>query len=406
MKSASRFISSFAALLALAAAGCGGPVNPIDAVDVAASTATEEQLVASRREGGDSMFIGDSIDSVDNEDNGVGDSVQRFDARTGAPQGAFVAPGSGGLFGPRGLVFNRAHDLVVVNQNFGRPLNGEVLAYDGKTGAFLRAVVSRSNPRAPFAPRGIVRKGGDLLVADMGDADYVLNGGTAPNPLPARVALFDERTGAWQRDLDYRGFAMTCAGGTCVQWSPRGIVFGPDGALYVSVMKFVTGTDPNTLAGRIIRFPRGGKGRGQVLVDGDRCKCGLARPEGLTFGPDGKLYVTSFRTSPADNDKILVFDRRGELRRRIDLDVAGGPRAFAQALVFGPGGKLFVPILGNGPDTGSVRRYDVRSKRYEVVVPPGTMVAPWYITFGRTDSATLEYDSPRREYDSARREHD
>jgi hypothetical protein len=37
----------------------------------------------------------------------------------------------------------------------------------------------------------------------------------------------------------------------------------------------------------------------------------------------------------------------------------GQPRAFAQAIVFGPGGALFVPISGDGPDTGAARRYNV-----------------------------------------------
>jgi hypothetical protein len=49
-----------------------------------------------------------------------------------------------------------------------------------------------------------------------------------------------------------------------------------------------------------------------------------------------------------------------------DLDRVGQPRAFAQALLFGPDGKLFVPITGNGPDTGEVRRYDVSTGSFDV----------------------------------------
>src|SRR6476619_1835565 len=79
----------------------------------------------------------------------------------------------------------------------------------------------------------------------------------------------------------------------------------------------------------------------------------------------------------------------------IDLDVAGEPRAFAQTLLFGPGGFLFVPINGNGPDTGSVRRYDVSNKTYTIFVPAdekgGPLKQPWYLTFGNTDPATLAY---------------
>jgi hypothetical protein len=57
------------------------------------------------------------------------------------------------------------------------------------------------------------------------------------------------------------------------------------------------------------------------------------------------------------------------------------------------GGKLFVPISGNGPLTGQIRQYDVRTKAFDVFVKAGTLGAPFYLTFGRTNSATLEYGS-------------
>jgi hypothetical protein len=37
-----------------------------------------------------------------------------------------------------------------------------------------------------------------------------------------------------------------------------------------------------------------------IFIDGDTCGCGLSRPEGITFGPNGKLYVTSFRKGALD----------------------------------------------------------------------------------------------------------
>jgi DNA-binding beta-propeller fold protein YncE len=225
--------------------------------------------------------------------------------------------------------------------------------------------------------------------------------------LPPRVAEFDVRTGALVQDLDLGFRANTClttADVPFVQWSPRGIVFGPDGALYVSVMQFemmngIPQANPNTLLGRILRFAHSGKGweKASVFVDCDTSNCGgLARPEGLVFGPDGNLYVTSFRKSRNDNDKILVFDgKTGDYKGKIDLDQVGAApdaRAFAQAILFGPGGKLFVPITGNGPDTGSVRRYDVTLKTFDTFIHPGgALIAPWYLTFGSTDPATLAY---------------
>ncbi|WP_394138818.1 NHL repeat-containing protein [Cytobacillus oceanisediminis] len=128
----------------------------------------------------------------------------------------------------------------------------------------------------------------------------------------------------------------------------------------------------------------------------------LHRPEGLVFGPDDNLYITSFRdiTDVDDTDKILIFDGgTGEYIDKIDLYASGNPRAFAQAILFGPGGDLFVPITGGDEsNTGSVRIYDVESKMLKaVLVPPasadGPLGEPWYLTFGNTNPATLAYQS-------------
>jgi DNA-binding beta-propeller fold protein YncE len=323
--------------------------------------------------GGETLYIGDDGD----------DTVKRFDAKTGAFKGTFVTSGSGGLSGPRGLVFGHSGDLVVVNQNFGASFPGELFTYDKKTGAFEGALVSRTNPKAPFAPRGVAKKGDRLYVADMGEPDFVFDGGPGPNPLPGRVAVYDAKSGAYKSDLAYAGFNATCSAGSCVEWAPRGIAFGTGNAVYVTAMQFTTNDDPNTLNGRIIRFSE--KGVPSVFVDGDTCNCGLARPEGLAFGPNNKLYVTSFRTSVNDTDKILIFNgKTGAFEGKIDLYQVGQQRAYAQALAFGPGEKLYVPITGGGPDAGSVRRYDVKKKTYDVVVAPGGHLnSGWYLAFGK-----------------------
>lgn len=353
--------------------GDSGTANASDA------TGTSAESLRGCDDDADSLYIGDVAD----------DTVKKFDAKTGASAGTFVSVADG----PRGLLFGDRGNLVLVNQNPSQSYSGEVFKYDGHNGSLLGPIVSHTNPKAPFAPRGIVRDGHHLYVADMGDADYVVGGGPAPNPLPGRVAEFDERTGAWISDIAYSDFGEKCTGATCVQWSPRALVFGPDDALYVSLMQFQGNTDPNTLSGRVVRFGNHGRGPGSVFVDGDTCGCDLARPEGLTFGPDNKLYVTSFRKNASDNDKILVFNgRNGHYQDKIDLDVVGGDRAFAQAIVFGPKGKLYVPISGNGADSGSVRRYNVNSKTYDVFIAAGgSLIAPWYLTFGKTDPATLAY---------------
>jgi hypothetical protein len=317
----------------------------------------------------DTLYIGDGNDNT----------VKRFDASTGAYEGTFVTSGSGGLLGPRGLIFGESHNLLVLNQNvFTVGIGGELLRYNGQTGAFISKVVADTDPHNPYDPRGMVRgPQHSLFVGDLGDLGNLDGTGR-----PGRLAQFDEKTGAWIRDLS-PSVPFTTDNG------PRGVVIGPDGLLYVAVRNF------NPLGGEVMRFdPVSGAFLGD-FVDSNSTN-DLNRPEGLVFGPDGNLYVTSFRANAGDNDKILEFKgTTGAYLGKIDLDVVGGDRAFAQALLFGPGGKLFVPITGNGPDTGEVRRYDVSTGTFDVFVPPnasgGPLGMPWYLTFGDTDPATLDY---------------
>jgi glucose/arabinose dehydrogenase len=214
-----------------------------------------------------------------------------------------------------------------------------------------------------------------------------------PNELYGEVRTYDGTTGAFLANLEHPPKG---------QFFPRSVVIGPDGLLYVSVRN-----DPNTaegqLGGRVVRYnPRTGKFLG-VFIESDPIN-DLNRPEGLVFGPDGRLYITSFRRDTNDTDKILIFDgRMGRFLDKIALDVDGQPRAFAQAILFGPDGKLFVPINGDGPDTGSVRRYNVHHhhKTFDVFVPPaslgGPLGMPWYLTFGKTNPATLAYGHDQEE---------
>ena len=156
------------------------------------------------------------------------------------------------------------------------------------------------------------------------------------------------------------------------------MVFGPDGMLYVSVRDL-----PEGEAGSVLRFnPKTGKFL-NVFIE-NKSVNDLHRPEGLAFSPDGNLYITSFQKDVNDTDKILIIDgKKGKLLDKIDLYDVGEPRAFAQALLFGPGGKLFVPITGGGPEAGSVRRYHLHHhKKFDVFVPPtvmgGPLRSPWY----------------------------
>ncbi len=324
------------------------------------------------------------------------DSVQKFDAETGALIGAFVPSGGASLHGPRGMVF---HDdkLLLVNQNVdptdGSPSrNGEVLRFDSQTGAALAPLVASLSSDAPFAPRGIVVRNNVAYVADF-------EGSIHP-----RIAKYNATTGVFLGELVASGF-----GG---EFRPRGLVFGPEGGLYVSVFSessFSSG-DP---AGFILRFDtKTGEFRVVARNDGDGVpetgEIDLHNPEGLVFGPSGSLYVTSNRTEQTtlidENTSILVIDpATGRQLDRIALTPTARPdnptRIFAQAILFGPGDKLFIPVtetsLSDGLATGGVWTYDPASGKTSAFVVPSLfdppLTFPDYLTFGQTDAATLHY---------------
>jgi len=334
----------------------------------------------------DFLYVGDVGD----------DTVKRYDATTQAFQGDFVSPSSGGLHGPRGLIFNQSGDLLVANQNVNLDVNGEILKYNGVTGMSTGALVPQTDPNAPFAPRGIVLRENRLYVASIVGEDKI---GAFGN---GKVFVYKQE-GTFLGDL--KPSHKIISGGL---FHPRGLVFGPDGLLYVSNWRTLT---PGS--GNILRFdPEKGAYLG-VFASNDNYP-NFSAPEGLVFGPDGNLYTTSFRADVSDTDKIVIFagpgkPNPGKFLMGISLDEPGVPivqRNRAIALLFGPDGSLYVPIYhadakGNPNGHGEIRRYnvDVLHNTFTVslfVGPsgPGDLHAPWYLTFGKTDPATLAYPTP------------
>ncbi len=119
----------------------------------------------------------------------------------------------------------------------------------------------------------------------------------------------------------------------------------------------------------------------------------ISGPGGL-LAPGGELVVVNQNAktifSGEIHDSIRVYDRYGRFVDSIWLAKRGQDRAFAQALLFGPEGSLYVPISG-GPSAGQIRRYNVRTKQYDVFINIGPQQSPQYLTLGRTDPATLAY---------------
>jgi WD40 repeat protein len=276
----------------------------------------------------------------------------------------------------RGLFF-QGNKLTVAFQNGETSLAGEIAQFDKNTGQFIRSLVSGTP--APYAPRGIIYlpEQGDqsskLVVSDRGD---LTDAGTPPGAM----RIYDYQTGTHLTDL----FAPE---DEIPYFMPRGVVLGPDGKLYVT-----SENELNGLLGYISRFdPITGFEKLIASFDGtvrSDCTMHLHRPEGIVFGPDGNIYVTAFRSGIGDIDRILVFDPETGAcldDKTINLWELGQTRIFTQVLIFGPGGYLYGAM-----NNGDIRKYDVNTKMFEVYEAAETG-APWYLVFEKTNPTTLKY---------------
>lgn len=204
--------------------------------------------------------------------NTSGNDIVRVDTVTGSLS-TFIAAGAGGLTSPDDITYGPDGDIFVSS---GTNTTGEILRYDGETGAFEGVFATSSSLRRPyghaFGPDGL------LYVASF-RSDEILR--------------YDGTTGAF---VDVFASGDGTANGLN---GPNDLHFGPDGLLYVTTQGSVADDEGNitfSQTSQILRYDIA-TGTGEVFADQpppDPTSFGFVSFLGLATGPDGRLWTTDF----------------------------------------------------------------------------------------------------------------
>jgi hypothetical protein len=279
----------------------------------------------------------------------VGSMIGEYDA-SGAFVRTFIAPGSGGLTIPEGMVFGPDGNLYISN---GGPTTSSILRYNGLTGAFIDTFVPVGTPEfigMTFGPNG------NLFVADF-------SGG---------VKEYDGKTGQF-----IRVFATPPGTGPNNAIQP---LFGPDGNFYL-------GDQPNDVeefnpvTGAFIRaFPSAPGPAGMLPIT-------------IAFGPDGNLYVGTFgQCCPGIQGEILKYDLTTGALLGVFVQPSSGGLQVVQELVFRPDGYLYVTSSNTaGIAAGNqILRFDATTGAFvDVFIGPGAQGLPGIFAFAPDTTPSL-----------------
>src|SRR5215469_13654949 len=222
-----------------------------------------------------SLFVGDQGSQ----------SVKLVDVQKGATSDFATT----NINGPRGIIFTGGSSAMLVANQFPSSAAvqqfGDIAKYD-LNGHFLNFLVPQSDPNAPFAPRGIVLSPNHSVL-------YVADFQTSSTATSGLIRTYNANNGHFIASYSAQTILKTFGD----NFSPRGIVFGPGGLLYISVFDTV-----NPLTGYILTF-NPSTSAFRILVASNAANnyaSGMHRPEGIVFDPSGKsLWVTSFCDRPS-----------------------------------------------------------------------------------------------------------
>jgi hypothetical protein len=193
-------------------------------------------------------------------------------------------------FEPDGTLYSViAHDgrLLTVEPNHGQVIS---VTKDGD----IRQVIDTSASEGHIVPTSIAARDRSLFVGNLNLFPI--------DPQWARILTISKSD---EDDFDNSPPGLQPARGHRIVSSKAGFTtivavdFGPDGLLYVLELSDAAG-DPTPGFGKVVRVKRSGEIEDVVT--------GLTVPTGMTFGRDGRLYVSNFGAAPAGAGKILRFD--------------------------------------------------------------------------------------------------
>ena len=188
-------------------------------------------------------------------------SVLEYDGETAAFERKFAR--GGGLIEPEGLEFGPGGDLYVASRS------NEILRYDGEKGNFKGVFASHE---FLVDPAGIAFCGPDNDL-------YVASGLSEDGQEGNQILRFDGGTGAFETVVDPANAAGLS--------DPEAVVCGADGLLYVS-------DTPEVGNGPVLRYNPATNTFHSVFIP---AADSIPDPTGMVFGPDGNLYLSSAATS-------------------------------------------------------------------------------------------------------------
>jgi len=278
--------------------------------------------------------------------NTAGNNVSRY-SESGAYLGEFISAGSGGLMSPDDLTWGPDGNLYVSSSSANT--TGQILKYDGSTGAFL-GVFAQGGPLA--RPYGVAfGPDGNLYTASF-RSDQILK--------------YDGSTGA------YLGvFAQGNGTAAGLLNGPNDLLFGANGTLYVTTQ----GSVANGSGGISYRFDSqtlaydSATGAGSVFAPQPVPTAGGAgyiSMLGLGFGPDGRLYTSDFAGGIRSYDATT-----GALLQTIDtgsLFTGSGPTTLGN-FAFAADGDLYASVFnGNGASQAGVARCVLSTSRCSLFI--------------------------------------